>query len=79
MDFSDEVHTSFLIVFRNIRKPRPGALNIRREIHRRVVVNLAKSLVPEFVQQKRMAVEILGRPLAAAKYVAQTFRRQRVL
>ena len=46
MNFANEVHTGFLIVFRNIRKSRPRALNVEREIHRRVIVDLTQPFIP---------------------------------
>ena len=79
MDFADKVHAGFLIVFRNIRKTRPRAFDIEREIHRSVVVNLAQPFIPQLVQEQRMAIQIFGRPFSAAQYVAQALCRQRIL
>ena len=79
MDFADKVHAGFLIVFRNIRKTRPRAFDIEREIHRSVVVNLAQPFIPQLVQEQRMAIQIFGRPFSVAQYVAQALCRQRIL
>lgn len=49
MNFANEVHTGFLIVFRNIRKSRTRTLDIEREIHRRVIVDLTQPLIPKFI------------------------------